>query len=733
MKALKTILSVYMIFLCSSTIKAQCNASFSISVSQDTITLLNTSLPTTGATYKWIAPALTFINNTDSSSKNPMFKAWVKGEYLIRLIVSNASGSCIDTSTLPIVINLGNWCSMAHADFKYNLNNGVLELEEQCVPTYVPKKDLMFWHSFSEKEHQRNRTHEKLSTFNQERKSKFAAPDKGLYGIYLFYYNTRDLCYDSIIRVFDLDSATIPCKANFSHEYISSAQSFYFYDSSSITRPRNSIRTWTFGDGTTLTQPYFYPTTTHKYSTTGNFNVCLKVEDTINHCKDSVCKMISLPKFCGADFYTFINNNGKVFFQNISGSENPSNTNYLWDFGDGQTSTVKQPPAHTYTTNGTYTTCLYIHDTKANCKDTICKTITIPKILGGPSCRVQFYAQRDLNGTVHFNPRLYSGGSFKDFVLIWKFHDGVLSNTQKPVRQYLRKGTYNVCLYVEDTVRKCRDTVCKDIYIPGNFVSNTGCKANGNFDTFNFSFSKSFTDLSIVNDTNNVVYQWTFGDGNSSKLRNVKHPYAAPGKYNVCLTIHDTVINCKDSICDSVEVLSQTYACSIQPNFKISPLNGKIVEFSATTSGVTGKTLLIWDFGDGTPFSWGNQPKHVYSSAGSYNVCVRLYDKGSSSYCADTSCIQVGVLTSISSYATEAFDIFPNPSNGQFTIQSPMGQVPELLEVYDLTGAKLLTHQPAENGGRTTIDLSHVPDGLYILNVILEGQIIPYKLMKSNR
>lgn len=49
--------------------------------------------------------------------------------------------------------------------------------------------------------------------------------------------------------------------------------------------------------------------------------------------------------------------------------------NYLWDLGDGNTSTA-QNPSHTYSTDGNYTVCLTV-TSASGCQDSVCQTITI--------------------------------------------------------------------------------------------------------------------------------------------------------------------------------------------------------------------------------------------------------------------------------------------------------------------------------------------------------------------
>ncbi len=56
---------------------------------------------------------------------------------------------------------------------------------------------------------------------------------------------------------------------------------------------------------------------------------------------------------------------------------------YLWDFGDGSTSTL-QYPSHTYATQGHYDVCLTITDASA-CTSTTCDTSSIKKLMANGS------------------------------------------------------------------------------------------------------------------------------------------------------------------------------------------------------------------------------------------------------------------------------------------------------------------------------------------------------------
>lgn len=65
-----------------------------------------------------------------------------------------------------------------------------------------------------------------------------------------------------------------------------------------------------------------------------------------------------------------------------------------------------------------------------------------------------------------------------------------------------------------------------------------------------------FTDAS-TSQTNPIdSWSWDFGDGTTSTVQNPSHTYAAPGQYEVCLTI--TNLCSSNTYCDSVEVVANT-------------------------------------------------------------------------------------------------------------------------------------------------------------------------------
>jgi PKD repeat protein len=118
-------------------------------------------------------------------------------------------------------------------------------------------------------------------------------------------------------------------------------------------------------------------------------------------------------------------------------------TAWLWDFGDGNTST-EQNPVHEYTTNGTYTVSLKATNEFGN--DLEVKTGYITVEYKDPRSPVVDFTADPVSGvfplTVQFNDT--STGDPTSWE--WDFGDGNTSTEQNPVHVYADSGKYTVKL-----------------------------------------------------------------------------------------------------------------------------------------------------------------------------------------------------------------------------------------------------------------------------------------------
>lgn len=110
---------------------------------------------------------------------------------------------------------------------------------------------------------------------------------------------------------------------------------------------------------------------------------------------------------------------------------------------------------------------------------------------------------------------------------------------------------------------------------------------------------------------NNVTsYEWDFGDGKTSKLKNPFHVYASPGNYVVTLTVTNAAGS--DTVSKGINVSS--LGAAIDFTYAV---DGKTVAFvDISTLNIA---WWVWDFGDGNEAHQKN-PTHKYSDNGTYTV-----------------------------------------------------------------------------------------------------------------
>ena len=311
---------------------------------------------------------------------------------------------------------------------------------------------------------------------------------------------------------------------------------------------------------------------------------------------------------CNANFSMQINGSS-VSFTNTSSQGNFS---YSWNFGDGSTSN-QFSPTHTYTSTGVYTVCLTISD--SNCTDTYCDSLYVS--VGSP-CNAYFgYAVNGQN--VQFNNTSTGGSTY-----VWDFGDGTTSNAWNPSHFYSSPGNYTVCLSIFNGQTNCSDSICWPITI----TSGGGGNCQASFTTSGSGNSFNFTNTS----QGGAFYSWNFGDGTTSNQFSPSHTYNSSGWFTVCLTISDTL--CTSTYCDTIYVAPGGGNCQANFSFQAS---GQSVQFINSS---TGGNSYFWDFGDGSISSAFN-PNHFYSTAGTYIVCLTVFD--SLTQCQDSICLPVTV------------------------------------------------------------------------------------------
>lgn len=417
------------------------------------------------------------------------------------------------------------------------------------------------------------------------------------------YYTLPRLTAVFVILVFQTTARAQAPVANFTGSPLSGCSPVIVIFQNLSTGNPTSF-SWDFGNGNTSTLQN--PTAT--YFTPGSYTVKLTATNANGSNTLTRTQYVNVYEAPNVNFTANITSGCfplHVQFTDLStpGAGN-TNTSWQWDFGNGITSTVRNPSI-TYTTSGIFTVTLKVTNDKG-CSKTYSRAnyITVsPGVNAGFTHTQPTVCRPPAN--VSFTNTSTGPGTLSYF---WMFGDGGTSTVQNPVYTYNTSGNFTVTL-VTTSSSGCTDTVrtTVPIVIGGittSFVGPSSICVNG---------SATFTNTSFPGPTSVL---WTFGDGNSStSVNSATNTYTVPGVYTVKL--YNTYANCMDSASQTVTVNALPVADFTSPDtVKCQP--PLTSNFQDLTPGATS---WQWNFGDGGTSTLQN-PSHTYTNYGTYNVTL---------------------------------------------------------------------------------------------------------------
>lgn len=334
-----------------------------------------------------------------------------------------------------------------------------------------------------------------------------------------------------------------------------------------------------------------------------------------------------------------------VYFQNLSNNV----LSYLWDFGNGDTSSTEYNPVRTYTDTGKYTVYLIVTDSICGLTDTAVKVITVhPKI----SLSVK---KIDTLCTDSMNIIAYSNGTATKY--IWSsnnnFTDTLNQNLNDSI--FSISPTQSTKYYVLVDNGYCYKVDSVFVFKPASPIA-----------AFSQDTSQGCLPLTVTFQNQSANYSsfiWYFGNGDSSIIMNPVYTFNDTGTYNVSLIAIDSICSKNNTITSTVKVY---------PLLKLNTQNDTVVcSDSVKLYAYSNGTALTYIWSDTSSFSdtlnssLTDSIITIFLTSSSY-----YYVKASNNYCEKTDSIFVQKSLPPFSNFTSSFDTACAPVTITFQNQS---------------------------------------------------------------
>lgn len=521
-----------------------------------------------------------------STDENPTFTIVDTGIYNVRLEITNSLG-CTDTEIFPFSIMAGQEPTI---DFEASKTAICYKDNATFINNSSDYANGWLW-DFGD------------GTYSEEEEPMHTWPDTGFFDVTLtgFHYGCPStLTIEDIVQF-------LPPIAKFRVENF--CEESLRRDFVDLAVAADSVF-WDFGvlAQTTDTSSLFSPT--YHFPETGTYEITMITLNSESGCQDTLSRMIEITDPV-ADFDFAATQGCPPFSIPVSNLSQYADT-YSWesDGGDFSSTTVSEPTI-TFEDPGDYTNIQLIVEDIFECKDTFLFTDTIRVTdviaditpLSSYSCGAT---------TIVFNDQ--SSSSLSNITSWeWDFGNGTTSTDQNPTAEYLEDGIYDVTLVVTDADGCSKTEVfpeAVDISIPVAYFTagSIGCTQSG----------VRFTNRS---EGHNLSYLWDFGDGSTASNRNPTHTFGLEGSYTVCLTVMDPM-GCDSTYCLPDPIVIADPVASFTADNLTGSCPPLIVNFENTSQNASN---YEWDFGDDSGTSNQENPIHVYTIPGLYDVQLKVW------------------------------------------------------------------------------------------------------------
>lgn len=447
---------------------------------------------------------------------------------------------------------------------------------------------------------------------------------------------------------------------------------------------------------------------------------------------------------------------GTIEFSDRTGNQPNS---WLWNFGDGNTST-QQNPTHTYANPGTYTVTLTTTNPLGT--DTEIKTsyitVALPSlssVQNGEGCPNTSIA---LGVTGTGQPRWYDmnnnvvnlGNNFNTPVLAntttYQVQDAIPKPSQftQPTNPSFGSGGYHGSAFT-GAINFTADTgfILVSAWVDADGAGDRvvylwdGNIANGGGAITNTVLQQ--VTITLVDGPQRVnlnlevpgAGNYALGGNNMNLYRNnggTNYPYVLPGVVSLNSSTAGTPANfyyyfydLEIQLAPCVGPLQPVTATIIESDFNFTS-NGNSTSF---TDNSTGATSWFWDFGDGNTSTQQN-PTHTYAATGNYTVTLTI----------NNACSSQDVVSFVTSVATLGeqmkMALVPNPTTDQTTLRFNQ-PIPEdiQIEVLAVDGKLLQSNTMTKGQTNQVLDLTSYPAAVYLVRMYSSQGVDIRKLVKE--
>ncbi len=626
-------------------------------VSMPDTALLELTNTSTGAT----AFAWDFGDGNTSTEVSPSHTYTDEGTYTVTLIATNTCGADTLTQSFPVV-------TLPVASIELEMVNGCLPFTVNPVGMASANTATLLWTAPGA-----------APETSTEAAPAFTYTEAGIYTIYFEASNAAGI---------SMDSTTIEVQGPPEPAFSAEVEGFTvsLTNTSALAQHFN----WSFGDGNSSEAS----APAHTYASPGDYDITLTAVNECGQADTTVSISIVLPPPTAG--FEVEGTSGCAPFEVAFTNTSQFGSGFEWNFPGGTPATdTTANPVVVYETPGVFSAALIVNNASGS------DTIELPDLItvgAGPQAGFDFSTDQ---ATVSFTNTAVNADAF-----LWWFGNGSTSTDVNPVHDYGMAGVFEVTLIAENVCGT--DTLQQTIEIEGqvpeamiSFGNTAGACVPLTLELLASSSEGAPADS----------WQWLLpgGDPETATGETVAVTYDEAGTYSITLIGVNAFGADTLTLTDTIQLDEVPVA-----GFDYETQEGDVA-FTNTSTGTN--LFFLWDFGDGNT-STDADPNHSYAETGQYDVTLTV---GNSCDTLTVSQVLNIMVSSTGDWADlEAFEVFPNPNRGLFTVEITAMPAEELeFRLFNLIGQQLQSYESDFKSGhwQQNINATNLPSGIYLLEL----------------